>query len=677
MTPHAMSMAQTMPGVPAGSAGVDPAYWTHELSNGSLSPRTVQPSPSGYSSTRDSISQSITPTAQTPQSDISRKNSSVENGQQNGQKSKPVTDASQRASVAVACVPCRSRHLKCDGGVRCSRCRADGVDCTYIKSRRGWKGKRKNKPEDQSPPIPINGAQASQVPMSNGHMGNGAVVAHHGQLSSPNSFYNGEPPIMNQISPTTTIAGVQSMPPPAAPQQLNLNGTQRLNKFGHLGPETAIQAFYHYFYNSHPFCLPEPRLLEVFNQRKAPLLEYAVQYLGSSYVPAIPTVMYKEALDRYIDTGNFARDGWSVQALLLYAIGLHANNEVPRAAQIFAIAQDLTLEVGLNRMEYALLNGESNPQIEESWRRTWWGMYCANGMLCAVNPGVQFKLKDVPTDVPLPCENDQYFSGQIPYPASLNDYDDSAFMPSLPVYSSYTYLIDAIRILGKVFECARLDSAFEYHAVDVVDQYLTNWRLHLPVSKLEIVNNDGVVDEVLFQAHMVNGGSTIMLHRPRSNLGFGRVEGVNICVQPGQVLLPTQTREIHTAKCLTSAENISSLIRLPGHLLHHTPFFTCVVVMASVVHLSYWSFLVPDGQDDIVKQSIRLDVGTLQQYSNTWPIASVVLGQVRGVAHTLFNSKKAMSIHLWSNIAQGDVIRDVIEEGGSVPPQNYAQLIAP
>jgi hypothetical protein len=95
-------------------------------------------------------------------------------------------------------------------------------------------------------------------------------------------------------------------------------------------------------------------------------------------------------------------------------------------------------------------------------------------------------------------------------------------MPSLPVYSSYTYLIDAIRILGKVFECARLDSTFEYHAVDVVDQYLTNWRLHLPINKLDIVNNDGVVDEVLFQAHMVNAGSTIMLHRPRSNLLWTR-----------------------------------------------------------------------------------------------------------------------------------------------------------
>jgi hypothetical protein len=36
-----------------------------------------------------------------------------------------------------------------------------------------------------------------------------------------------------------------------------------------------------------------------------------------------------------------------------------------------------------------------------------------------------------------------------------------------------------------------------------------------------------------------------------------------------------------------------------------------------------------------------------------------------------------MSIHLWSNLHQGDVIRGVIEEGREVPTQQYAQLIAP
>ncbi|KAF1851491.1 uncharacterized protein K460DRAFT_413047 [Cucurbitaria berberidis CBS 394.84] len=647
--------SQTYPGASAISAGVDPTFWGQQhFSSDSTSPLSsslgLHLSPTTSVTTQESFN-GRSPSEQTSQSDSGSKN--AQDGQKNGQKELNGNQA--RASVAVACVPCRSRHLKCDGGVRCSRCRAENVECTYIKSRRGWKGKRKNK-EENGAPTTLNALPGAEVPHSNGH------------LSSPEYSYNGE------LSPTNSL-GVRPVAPPAT--QLNLNGSARVNRFGHLGPETAVQAFYHYFYNSHPFCLPEPRLVRLFKERQAPLLEYAVQFIGSSYIPAVPTDMYKEALDRYINNGNYPRDAWSVQALLLFSIGLHAHNEVPRAAQIFAIAQALTLELGLNRMEFALLHGDSDPQLEESWRRTWWSMFTVNGMMTAVNPGVQFRLKDVMTDVPLPCENHQYFSGHIPYPNSLQDYDDSSFLPALTIFSSFTYLIDAVRILGKVFECARLDATFEYHAVDVVDQYLCNWRLHLPPSKLDIVNNDGHVDEVLFQAHMVNAGSTIMLHRPRSNLGFGRVEGVNICVQPGQVLLPTQTREIHTAKCLTSAENISSLIRLPAQLLYHTPFFTCVVVMASVVHLSYWSFLVPDGQDDIVKQSIRLDVGTLQQYSNTWSIANVVLGQVRGVAHTLFNSKKAMSIHLWSNIDQHDVIRNVIEEGGHVPQQNYAQLIAP
>jgi hypothetical protein len=125
----------------------------------------------------------------------------------------------------------------------------------------------------------------------------------------------------------------------------------------------------------------------------------------------MPADMYKEALNRHINNGSFPRDAFSVQALLLFAIGLHAHNEVPRAAQIFTIAQALTLEVGLHRMEFALMHGGGDPQLEESWRRTWWSMYTVNGMMCAVNPGVQFKLKDIITDVPLPCENDQYFSG--------------------------------------------------------------------------------------------------------------------------------------------------------------------------------------------------------------------------------------------------------------------------
>ncbi|KAF2177705.1 hypothetical protein K469DRAFT_602358 [Zopfia rhizophila CBS 207.26] len=623
------------------SAAADPTFWTQDLSD---SPNlALHLSPSGSSSTQESTTP--TPPAQTPKSDNA------------------TTTPPARTSVAVACVPCRSRHLKCDGGVRCSRCKADGVECSYIKSRRGWKGKRKNKVGENTPAVPIPGSVDT------------ALATGTLQLPSPGYDFGNELSLVDPLSSAPSSLGLL---PAAAPlNQFNLNGTPRVNQYGATARPSPIGAFFAYFYGSHPFCLPRPRLMELLKERRVPLLELAVQYIGSCFIPDVPTDIYKDALNRMLANQNIPKDGYTVQALMLFAIGLHANNDPGRAGQVFAMAMNMTVEIGLHRVDFALLHGDNDRVLEESWRRTWWSMYVVNGMMAAVNPNVQFRLKDVSTDVPLPCENDEYFSGQIPFSRTLQEYDDSAFAPEEIIFSSFTYLIDAIRILGKVFEVSRLDSTFEYHIVDVVDAYLVNWSLHLPTSKREIMNNGGHIDELLFEAHMVNAGSTIMLHRPRSNLGFGRVENVNICVQPGQVLLPTQTREIHTAKCLTSAENISSLIKLPGPLLHHSPFFTCVVVMASVVHLSYWSFLVPDGQDDVIKQSIRLDVGCLQSYSGTWPIASVVLGQVRGVAHTLFNSKKAMSIHLWSSIAQDDVIRGVIEEGSAEPLENYSQFIAP
>ncbi|KAF2736281.1 hypothetical protein EJ04DRAFT_551355 [Polyplosphaeria fusca] len=52
-------------------------------------------------------------------------------------------DTAARPPLRVSCISCRSRHLKCDGGTRCNRCKADQTDCVYIQTRRGWKGPRR------------------------------------------------------------------------------------------------------------------------------------------------------------------------------------------------------------------------------------------------------------------------------------------------------------------------------------------------------------------------------------------------------------------------------------------------------------------------------------------------------------------------------------------------------
>lgn len=40
-------------------------------------------------------------------------------------------------------------------------------------------------------------------------------------------------------------------------------------------------------------------------------------------------------------------------------------------------------------------------------------------------------------------------------------------------------------------------------AIDRIDAYLVNWKLHLPESKRALINNEGRLDEMMFQAQMI------------------------------------------------------------------------------------------------------------------------------------------------------------------------------
>jgi hypothetical protein len=69
-----------------------------------------------------------------------------------------------RAAVAVACIPCRSKHLKCDGDKTCGRCKDDGLQCEYVKSRRGFKGTQNKKKVDSLASPSSSGAMPSASP---------------------------------------------------------------------------------------------------------------------------------------------------------------------------------------------------------------------------------------------------------------------------------------------------------------------------------------------------------------------------------------------------------------------------------------------------------------------------------------------------------------------------------
>jgi hypothetical protein len=172
----------------------------------------------------------------------------------------------------------------------------------------------------------------------------------------------------------------------------------------------CMESFFVYFQAAHPFLLPKTFLLERLRTRPLPHLEAAMRYVGSYFVKSAPIAAIEEEV-RLALSRNFVKDGFTVQALLLFAIAMDGSNAQPAALELLIQAQDLALELGMNRREYASIHGEGSPVLEESWRRTWWELYIIDGMIAGVHQASTFRLNTVPANVYLPCEEQEYTSG--------------------------------------------------------------------------------------------------------------------------------------------------------------------------------------------------------------------------------------------------------------------------
>jgi hypothetical protein len=171
-----------------------------------------------------------------------------------------------------------------------------------------------------------------------------------------------------------------------------------------------------------------------------------------------------------------------------------------------------------------------------------------------------------------------------------------------------------------------------------------------------------------------------MLHRPRSDLNLDDVEKVKTCVTAhGSAPLPGGFKDVHTVKAMQAAKDICGLILLPCPMVKHTPFFSCAVTMSSIVFLSYWSFIATESGDTFIKDNIRLNIGVLKTLGELWPIANTVLGQVKGVAQELFQSRKALSnAFSLTQVTRQEIFQGMIE---SVSPPGddddiYGQFLA-
>jgi len=140
-------------------------------------------------------------------------------------------------------------------------------------------------------------------------------------------------------------------------------------------------------------------------------LESAICFVGSRYLPGAPSASFAEELGSLLLGSSFPKEGSTVQALLLFALGLDSDNDQKKASDVLLKAETLALELGMNHQEYAVINGLSSSIYEESLRRTWWELYIVKILIAGFHQRGTFYPDSTISMVPLPCGEKEFAAG--------------------------------------------------------------------------------------------------------------------------------------------------------------------------------------------------------------------------------------------------------------------------
>ncbi|KAI1384375.1 uncharacterized protein F4822DRAFT_432922 [Hypoxylon trugodes] len=568
-------------------------------------------------------------------------------------------------TVQAACLACRAKHLKCDGKNPCGRCQtSDSGECVYVASRRGYKGPRRN----AAPNPNKRHASDSESPPSAGGDSCPMLLGATVSSAAPPSLPTFNPGLVLPESPATpyTPSGINSLQLYRTPYLNGTNGALvEANSRPQTVPERCIDAFYYYFYPGHPAVLPKEQLLKTAKDGKIDHLLAAMRWVGSLYIDAGPAraTFFEEAM-RLSYSRDVPKDGYLVQAMVIILIGLDGSCQQEKAREILSDVERIAIEIGLYTRAFATNHGGAIPRLEESWRRTWWDLFVVDGMVAGVHRQTNFLLFDIVADVGLPCEEHEYTSGMIPRPMFLEDFDDQLFSGIDREFSSFAYRIASIRNLGRMMRLPNSGFPNEEN-VNRIESLLSNWRMHLPPSKRDCLNKDCQLDEMMFQAHMINHACSIILHQPLSQLDSSPAREVTACA-PHRAVQSGDRFNLHTKHIITAACEISKMVTYNVPITSHTHFFTCVLTLSSIVHLSKWALEYFIHDEDDLRQQIRLNIGALNKLSGVWKAANNASGQVKGVAQEIYRAKRAQQSNpsFWVGFTQEEIISSMAADEG-------------
>ena len=316
---------------------------------------------------------------------------------------------------SLACLLCRSRHLKCDGSrPHCKRCVEDAKQCQYTRSRRGGLDRaalterrrrleaanRKNQEvpsaaddDTSDPPIQPSldslGRQRcgseSTPPQAFGDVGVDHLSNGHGLRDETSS----------------------SRSPAAAPQVDIGSGIE---------DDPLITSYYKNFHKFHPLVLPQKHLTRIHKDpcirlNLKPLIAI-LRFIGHIYYSS--SCEWSTPLRAHVET-CFAEasptDPSMVQCRLLYSIVLFWNNHKVDSKREMDAAVRLALDLQMFRQDFAAKFGAQDAVLTECWRRTWWMLYMIDAFYAGTLGTMNLVTLDVHATVDLPCEELEYEQG--------------------------------------------------------------------------------------------------------------------------------------------------------------------------------------------------------------------------------------------------------------------------
>ncbi|KAJ6437699.1 putative AC transposase [Purpureocillium lavendulum] len=574
--------------------------------------------------------------------------------------------------VSLACLPCRSRHVRCDAAQPvCERCMAEGRECRYATSRRGGLDRaalaaRRSRIEQAA--AAAAGGYPNPQALSSEDTSRPAMDSRRGLtlelppgpsvqgLQAPQPQHN-QQQHQQQHHPHQRFRGVATgtlFTPPAEP--LSASRSPALpgqSPSVSLASDPLIHLYYKCFHHFHPFVLPLKRL-EYYWRDGLPAqtglrpLVFVMRYIGAIFCVSEP--QESPPTEEQIDTAFLealeaptASDDYSLaQSHLLYSMVLYWRGHPDKSRFHMDTAVAMALESGMFLREFAMRHAPDDPVLAESIRRTWWQIYIVDAYYAAIRRSSTFPAHSVEPTADLPCEEADYELENIPTPKSLAEFDAREFALDDGAFSSFAYLIGGIRGIGSAMSRANdiinpslgLLGASSLKVLDVADSVLDGWMLLLPDAKKNPLMADGEVDELIFQALMAVYATTVAFHRPFSRCSVDQLECISGCSAPGddQGSPPTELELVHTAKCINAAEAQIRLLALPAGSSNRSPFTVCMLTTGTLSLLSACKFILQDQKLAIARDQLRLSIGYLKAMSGVWVKAAKNLEEVQTIA---------------------------------------------